>query len=138
MGDGMRIAVSGMQAAATQLSAAASNIVNQNSAGPVPATPPSQPVAQNPGSVYQPLAVSQNPVPGGGVSASLQASLPSYYLAYSPDAPYANLQGMVAMPDTDLAANIVSMSQAAFNFGASLKVFQASSHMFSTMLDTVA
>ena len=59
----MNIAVSGMQAASLQLSAAASNIVNMNDSGAVPGTPPDQAVAQVSGAVYQPLTVSQSTTP---------------------------------------------------------------------------
>jgi flagellar basal body rod protein FlgC len=137
MTDGMGIAASGMAAASLWFNAAASNIVNQNSSGPVPATPPDQAVVQNPGSVYQPLSVAESPVRGGGVAASLQASLPAYSLAYSPGAPYANMQGMVAMPNVDLPAQLVSLNEAAMSFRASLAAYQASSGMYKALLNLV-
>ena len=136
MTDAMTIAASGMQAASLQLSAAASNIVNMNDSGPVPATPPDQAVAQVSGAVYQPLTVSQSSTPGGGVRATLEASLPSYYLAYDPNAPFANLQGMVATPNTDLASQIANLNNAAISFRASLAAFKAASRMFKSLLDT--
>jgi flagellar basal-body rod protein FlgC len=138
MTDAMNIAVSGIGAASLQLNAAASNIVNMDSSGPVPLTPPGQAVAQVSGAVYQPLAVSQNTTPGGGVRAALEASLPSYYLAYDPNAPFANLQGMVAMPNADLASEIAKLHDAADSFRANMATFQASSRMFKTLLNTVA
>jgi flagellar basal-body rod protein FlgC len=138
MSDGMSISASGMQAASLWLNAAASNIANQDSSGPVPATPPSQAVVQSPGSVYQPVTVAQSPVPGGGVAASLQASLPAYTLAYDPQAPYANPQGVVAMPNTDLPTEFVNLSEAANSFRASLAAFKASSSMFKALLNIVA
>jgi flagellar basal-body rod protein FlgC len=133
MTDAMTIAASGMEAASLQLGAAASNIVNMNSSGPVP---PDQAVAQVSGAVYQPLIASQTSTPGGGVRATLEASLPSYTLAYDPNAPFANLQGMVATPNTDLASEIANLNNAAISFRASLAAFEASSRMYKALLNT--
>lgn len=138
MMDGMSIAASGLQAAGLQFSAAASNIANLNDSGPVPGTPPQQPQAQGQGASYQPLTVVQSPVPGGGVSASIQPSLPAHTLAYDPGAPFANMQGMVAMPNTDLATQMADLGQAANDFKANLAVYAASSRMFKSLLNTVA
>ena len=136
MTETMNIAASGMQAASLQLAAAASNIVNLNSSGPVPGSPPDP--AGISGAVYQPLTVSQNTAPDGGVSAVVQASVPAYYLAYDPNAPFANLQGMVAMPSVDLASEIANLNDAAIGFRANLAAFQASSRMFKSLLNSVA
>jgi flagellar basal-body rod protein FlgC len=136
MTDAMNIAASGMQAASLQLAAAASNMVNLDSSGPVPGTPPDQ--AGISGAVYQPLTVSQNTAPDGGVSAVVLASVPAYYLAYDPNAPFANLQGMVATPNVDLASEIANLNDAAIGFRANLAAFQASSRMFKSLLNTVA
>jgi flagellar basal-body rod protein FlgC len=138
MMDGMGIAASGLQAASLPFSTAASNIANLNDSGPVPGTPPQQPVAQGSGAVYQPLTVAQSPVSGGGVSASIQPSLPAYTLAYDPGASFANMQGMVAMPNSDLATQMVDLGQAANNFKASLTAYEASSRMFKSLLNMVA
>jgi flagellar basal-body rod protein FlgC len=138
MADAMTIALSGLEAAGTALSAAASNIVNVNSDGPVPATPPTQPVPQTTGSVYQPLAATQSAAPGGGVAATLQASLPGYTLAYDPKSPFANLQGMIAVPDIDLASQFVSQIQAVNAFRANLAVYRVASGMMRSLLRGVA
>lgn len=138
MDNGMRIAASGLQAASVWLSATASNIANMRTGGAIPDTPPSQPVHPSQSAVYQPLAVAQSAVPGGGVTASLQASLPSYRLAYDPSAPYANAQGMVAMPEVDLAAQSVQLIQQMHHFRANLAVIKASTRMADTVLDILA
>lgn len=134
----MTIALSGLVAAGTALSAAASNIVNANSDGPVPATPPTQPVPQTAGNVYQPIATTQSAVPGGGVVATLQASLPGYTLAYDPKSPFANLQGMIAVPDIDLASQFVNQVQAVNAFRANLAVYRVASGMARSLLRATA
>jgi flagellar basal-body rod protein FlgC len=138
MGGGMSISASGLQAASLQFSAAASNIVNMNTDGAVPSTPPSQPVNQSSSNVYQPVTVSQSATADGGVTASTQPSLPAYLLAYSPQAPYANMQGMVATPNVDIATELVHVREAANSFRANLLALKVASRMTDTLLDTVA
>src|SRR3954463_5528620 len=105
MGNAMSIAASGMRAASVRLDAAASNIVNSSSDGPPTSS-----------GAYQPVLVSQSANPDGGVSASLQPVTPSTLLAYDPSSPYANVQGMVAQPNVDLATEIVHLKQAQHDF----------------------
>lgn len=130
----MAIAASGMAAASASLTASASNIANMESDGPVPAGGPSQTST----SVYQPVSATSQTLPGGGVTAVLSGTLPSYALAYDPSAPFANLQGMVAAPNVDLAAEAVSQISASAAFRANLAVFEAANKDFKTLLDTLA
>jgi flagellar basal-body rod protein FlgC len=137
MADAMTIAASGIQAAAQALFSVAANVANADTNGPVPTTPPSQPVAQAPGSVYQPTIAVQSTTQNGGVAASVQPSLPSYNLAYDPKAPYANMQGMIASPNVDLATQVAVQISAVNNLRANLAVFRAASRMYKSLLDIV-
>lgn len=138
MDDAMAIAASGMAAAQASLTASASNVANIETTGPVPATSPSQPVPQGAGNVYQPVSTTLTSLPSGGVQASLSNTLPSYTLAYDPSAPFANLQGMVAAPNVDLAAEAVNQMSASLAFRANLAVFKAADKTFKSLLDTLA
>jgi flagellar basal-body rod protein FlgC len=138
MNTAMNIAVSGMRAASTGLAASASNLANLESDGPVPATSPQQQVAQAPGSVYQPVAVTQTAQPGGGVTASVTPSLPSYALAYDPSAPFANMQGMVATPNVDPAQEIVNQMTASLAYRANIATFKTAQQMEKSLLDALA
>ena len=109
------IALSGLHAASLRLDAAASNIVNSESAA------------------YQPVSVSQSASPGGGVSASLGPAAPSFLLAYDPAAPTANLQ-----PNVDLPSELVNLKLATHDFRASLLAYKASAEMFKALLDATA
>ena len=137
MDDAMAIAASGLAAASASLTAGASNITNMETAGPVPATSPMQPLPANSG-VYQPVSATTQALPGGGVVAAVSNTLPSYTLAYDPSAPFANLQGMVAAPNVDLAAQAVNQLSSALAFRANLAVFQVASNNFKTLLDILA
>ena len=127
------IAASGIQAASLWLEAAASNIANMDDASPV--ADPSQVLAAGTGQVYQPVSVAQQPQPGGGVTASLQPVQPPSTLAYDPNAPFANMQGMVAVPNVDPATEFVHMTQAADSLRANVAVFKVASQMSKTLLD---
>ena len=138
MNTAMNIAVSGMLAASTGLAASASNLANLESDGPVPATSPQQQVAPAPGSVYQPVGVAQTAEPGGGVTAAVAATLPSYTLAYDPSAPFANLQGMVAAPNIDPAREMVNQITASLAYRANIAAFKTAQEMEKTLLDAMA
>src|ERR1700690_2013715 len=124
MADAMTIAASGMKAAFQALASVAANLANANSEGPVPGTPPTQAVAQTAGGVYQPTTSVQSTAPGGGVTTSLQPSLPAYNLAYDPQAPYANMQGIIATPSIDMPTQIIDQIEAANSFRANLAVYK--------------
>jgi flagellar basal-body rod protein FlgC len=134
----MAIAASGMAAAAASLTASASNVANMETTGPVPATGPLQPIPQSAGSVYQPVSATLTSLPSGGVEAGISNTLPSYTLAYDPSAPFANLQGMVAAPNVDLASEAVNRMSASLAFRANLAVFKTAEKNFQSLLDTLA
>jgi flagellar basal body rod protein FlgC len=108
----MSISASGMQAASLWFSAAASNIVNRDPVAP--------------------------PADQGGNAAPLPAGSPTSRLAYDPRAPYTNLQGRIATPNSDPATEMVHLQEAANSFRANLQAFKASSRMFETLLDVTA
>ena len=138
MADAMTISASGLQAALQTLSSVAANLANANSNGPVPGTPPTQAVAQTAGSVYQPTVSVQSTAADGGVTTSLQPSLPAYNLAYDPQAPYANMQGMIATPNVDMPTQIIDQIEAVNSFRANLAVYKVASGLYKSLLDTIA
>lgn len=138
MDTSMAIAASGMAAAATSLTASASNIANMETVGPVPSGGPLQPVLSNSGGVYQAVSATTQALPGGGATATISNTLPSYTLAYDPSAPFANLQGMVAAPNVDPVAEAVNQISASTAFRANLAVFETASKNFKSLLDTLA
>ena len=112
MSNATDISAAGMQAASQWFSTTATNIVALTSAPPAPAP--------------------QSPADAGG------GSLPPFLLAYDPQVPYANMQGMVAAPDGDMASEMVHLQEAANSFRANLLAFKVSSRMIDNLLDTVA
>ena len=109
----MDISVAGMQAASQWFSATASSIVAITSA---PLTP-------------------QKPADADNISTA--QGLPPFLLSYDPQAPYANMQGMVAAPDGDLASQMVNLHEAANSFRANLLALKVSSRTVDNLLDMV-
>ena len=73
MNTAMNIAVSGMLAASAGFTASASNLVNLESASPVPAASPQQQVAPAPGSVSQPLVANMQGMVAANIDPAQQA-----------------------------------------------------------------
>jgi flagellar basal-body rod protein FlgC len=138
MDSAFSIAASGLSAASLRLSASASNIANAQSTGPVPATPPTQPIGQGRGTVYQPVTVAQSALAGGGISASIAPALPSYSLSYAPSSPYANAQGMVATPNVDPVREVTDEIGAKLAYRANLATLRVADSTERSLIDTVA
>jgi len=125
------IALSGMNAASLRLTAAASNIANTRSTGPLPGAP--NPTGHEP--AYTPLHVEQTTAPGGGVLAHIAPSTEEPVPLYDPDAPYADSEGMVAAPDIDQVAEILELIKASQEFAANLLVLRIDAEMSAQLLD---
>jgi flagellar basal-body rod protein FlgC len=128
------IALSGMTAALQRLTAAASNIANAHSNGPLPGAPNSAGYPP----AYSPIEVVQSPVLGGGVLARIVPSPTAPVAIYDPSAPYADSQGMVAAPDVDVAAELLDLVTARYDFAANLMVLRTESAMYAALFDIKA
>lgn len=107
-------ALSGMQASLARLNAAASNIANANSTGPIPATSAAQP---------------------GGTAAQTVPVVPSYIPTYDPTSTHADPSGMVAAPNVDVADQLVEQMTAKVAYEANLKVMQTANRMGESTLE---
>ena len=132
----LSIALSGMQAASTQLAASASNIANAETVGGIPGTPGG---ASNP--AYQPVTVSLSDTAANGVPGGVAAKTTSrsdYYTTYDPDAPFADARGYVATPAVDPAAELVNVANARYQFEASAKIVKVANEMEKAEIDILA
>jgi flagellar basal-body rod protein FlgC len=130
------IGVSGMQAAAAQLQASASNIANMATTGAVPVASGS-----TGGTVYQPVSVNQYVAPGGdsnGVAYSISRNADGYFQTYDPTSPDANGDGMIAVPNVDIATQMVNSMRASADYAASAKIVQVADDMEKTAIDMIA
>lgn len=139
MTDVVSIALSGLGAQQKRLAATASNVANASTSGSVPANGSSAPASTaSVSTVYKPLNVSLTSLEGGGVRADIVADETGYSLAYDPDSPYANGEGMVAVPNVDLTTEMVRLLDIKNAFKANLAVLKTQDEMLGELLDTQA
>lgn len=124
------IALSGMKAALQRFDAAANNIANVRSHGPLPSA-----AATGYPPPYTPVDVVQMSAPGGGVVSRVINSPQGPVAYYDPSAPYADADGMVAAPDIDLASEMVNLITAELDFAANLVILRAESDMMASLFD---
>ena len=138
MTDPFSISLSGMVAQQTKLAATANNIANVETTGAVPSANPAAPAS----TVYKPLQVNFQSIAvdgnGQGVSAQVTADPKGYSLAYSPNSPYANAQGMIATPNVDLTTESVNLIMTKIAYKANIAAFKTSDEMTKQLLDTIA
>jgi len=131
MSDALSIAASGMNVAALRLEVSARNIANMRSSGPMPTS--SNPANFPP--AYTPLRVNQTDVAGGGTTATVTPVTPAATPSYDPTAPFADDKGMVALPNVDVADEIVGLISTRFAFAANAYVARVDQKMMSSLLD---
>lgn len=117
-----------MQAAATRLEASASNIANASSSGSVPD-------ASGNTTAYSPVKVQQSDVKGGGVSSRIVNAADPYVMSPDASSPDANADGMVAMPNVDMASELVNVMTARISYEASAKTLKVPNDLQKTALD---
>ena len=125
------IAASGMAAASLRLRVSANNVANAMSSGPLPGVAE----AGRFPAAYRVQIVDQVDIRGGGTRASVRNASPGTVPTYSPGAPYANSQGMVASPDVDLATEIVQQMMARVSFAANAQMVKTNAQMTKSFLD---
>jgi flagellar basal-body rod protein FlgC len=130
----LSIATSGLAAATLRLNVSANNVANALSSGPLP---DANAAAGFP-AAYKPMQVIQTEVAGGGTAARIEAVLPFHVPVYDPDAPFADSGGMVAMPNVDLANEILQQMIAKFTYAANAKVIAVDARMTNTLLNIIA
>lgn len=132
------ISSSGMQAGFKRLDAAAANVANALTAGPVPPTSPSQPVEGTGRAVYQAVEMVQRETERGGTEASFRPRLPAYRLDYAPSSADADARGFVAAPNVDLAQEAVGLVEARLMVRANLATFKVYDQTLKSLLDLEA
>ena len=128
------IALSGLNAATRRLDVSASNVANADSIGALP--DPVTGAPSNP-APFQPLTVTQQPLIGGGTSASVVPLSPAFTPSFSPDSPFANEQGLVAAPNVDLVSERLDQLAAANAYRANLRVLEVAQELDKETIDSV-
>ncbi len=121
MTNALSAALSGLGASLKRLGTAASNIANVQTSGSLE---PGGKKAYEARTVVQTAQVTGDGQ-GAGVSAEVVLKREPFVPVYQPDSVDANAQGMVAMPNVDLAEEIVGLKMASLTYRANVKVMEA-------------
>lgn len=114
-------ALTGLIASSKKVEVSASNIANMGSAGSLDPANPVRP--------YQALTTVQTTNGTGGVTAGNIPKQPGVVNAYAPDSPFANAEGMVGVPDVDLAEEAVNLKIAELTYKANIGVLKTAMEM---------
>ena len=122
------IALTGLNSASLRLNASASNIANASTAGSLTDT-------EN--APYTPLDT-QNKALGttGGVATSLTPRSPAFSPAYDPNSPFADENGLIGVPNVDLAEEIVNIKLAETSYKANLKTIDVAGELFDELINS--
>jgi flagellar basal body rod protein FlgC len=126
------IAASGLRSAEVRFDAAASSIAG---AGTSPAAPFAASPSSDGKAVQVDLGTSNNP---DIVAAPYAPKYPAYGMVYDPTSPHADITGMVEVPVSDSASDLVTATLAKYQFLAAVKIDQIGGHVQDATLDILA
>ncbi len=118
-------ALTGLASASKQLAASASNIANLQTVGSL---------EEGGKAPYTPLRTQQTAVTdqsgnGQGVQTSFTARENPFVPAFDPDSPFADENGIIGVPNINLAEEAVNLNLAELQYKANLKTIQTASEL---------
>lgn len=120
------IALSGLQAATNRLNASAANIANLQTAGSLDGKGPAP---------FNPLTTQQTAQGGGnGVRSEIVPRSNPFTPSFDPDSPFADENGVIGLPNINLAEEIVNLNLAELEFKANLASIEAASQLDEELL----
>ena len=126
---GFSAALSGLLAQSKRLAVSADNIANLQSRGFREEGPALQPGA------YIPKRVQDVTTSGGGVRAEVRPKVPPSVEFYAPAHPDADVQGVAALPNVNLAEELVTQLQAQRAYEASAAALRTQDALTDSLLD---
>lgn len=132
-------ATSGLQASLARLDASASNVANIRSEGSLAASRAEASGEASGGpAAYQPLRVRQSEAAEGGVSFTYEPVRPSWQAAHDPASSFADDEGMIAVPNVDLAGEAVEQLVAKSDALANIAALRTAADVQGTLIDRLA
>ena len=119
------IALSGLLGASRKVEAVASNVANLNTAGSLEPGGPAP---------YESVTTASAAQEAGGVKTDIIPKDPAFVPAYDPDSPFANGDGLIGVPNTDLAEESVNLTLAKAAYRANLAVIKTADEMQDELL----
>jgi len=126
---GFSASLSGLMAQSKRLAVSADNIANMRSRGVRADGPAEQPGA------YRPKRTQDVTTAGGGVRAEVRPVSPASVAVYAPDSPDADADGVAAIPNVNLAEELVTQIQAQRAYEANAKAFRTQDEVIDSLLD---
>ncbi|MEH6547950.1 MAG: flagellar basal body rod C-terminal domain-containing protein [Sneathiella sp.] len=120
-------ALSGLQAASKTVEASARNVANYGTVG--------TPGAESSGKAYDAVEAVQTSSADGSPTVTIRERNPATVIAYAPQNPLANEDGLIEVPNVDLAEEIVTQQLALHSYKANLKMFEIWDDMQQAVLD---
>ena len=126
---GFSASLSGLMANSKRVAVSADNIANMRSRGVREDGP-----AQQPGA-YVPKQVQDVTTAGGGVRAEVRPVTPPSVEVYAPGSPDADANGIAAIPNVNLAEELVTQIQAQRAYEANAKALKTQDELTDSLLD---
>lgn len=128
MGNAIGIALSGLKSASLRLNASASNVANMQTSGSL---------TDKNNAPYAALTTKSETLGiSGGVYTQKLEKDPAFVPAYGPNSPFADENGLIGIPNVDLAEEVVNMKLAEISYKANLKTINVAGDLFDELLDT--
>ncbi len=127
-------ALSGLLAASKKVETSASNIANISSSGALDEADGRAP--------YSALTTTQQSVTdangnGIGVRSATVPKDPGFVQAYDPDSPFANEDGVIGVPNVNLAEESVNLKIAELSYKANIKVLQTAESLSDELIESL-
>ena len=119
-------ALSGLAASSQKVNVAASNIANISTSGALSEENGSLP--------YQTRLTTQTALQSGGVRSDTTIKNPGFVPAFDPDSPFADEDGLIGVPNTDLSEEIVNLKLAEISYKANIKTIETVSELNDELL----
>ena len=126
MVDAISTALSGLNAATKRVEASASNIANSTTAGTL----------QGENQAFSALTVSQSSLEQGGVRAEIIPKDPGIVESFSPNSPFANEDGIIGVPNVNLAEEAVNLQLAEVAYKANIQVLNTINEINDELLNS--
>ena len=134
---GFSASLSGLMAQSKRLAVSADNIANMQSRGLRDDGASEQPGGAQPGA-YRPKRVEDVTTAGGGVRAEVRSVDPASVKIYAPGRPDADANGVAAVPNVNLAEELVTQIRAQRAYEANAAAIRTQDEVADSLLDILS
>lgn len=125
----LTIALSGLNSATKKVEAVANNVANVNTVGALKDVNGVKP--------FSAVTTVQKALKTGGVQTNIVQKDPGFVPAFDSDSPFANEDGVIGVPNVDLAEEATNLILAKNTYKANVAVIKVSAELQEELLDTI-